>query len=914
MAVKELKTRFKLEGEQQFKRTMTESAAAVKVLNSEEKLAEAQFKATGDAQTYAAEKSRILKEQIAQQQKAVEAAEKAVQDLTKNGVQPNAREMQTWQTKLFNAKTNLANMQTKLNAVEGELGEQKTAVKGAKDETEKYNTEIGKVAEGVNLQNTITGIDNLKGHIEGIVKKAAQAAKAIWQMGVDAGSWADNVATESAKLGVDAETYQSWQYASRLIDTSVQDISKSWGDIGKKLKEAEDETIKVGVAGKEVSVRVAQSSRDYKNAVTDQTQAAKEAAKANEESSKAAEDYKKVLRELGVSVTDVTTGKVRPSNEIFWDAIDALHGITDAAELEHKATQVFGNDWRNLQPLITAGAAAYKDLAEEGKNLGAVLSNDEVAQLGGFDDTMQKVEAQAEALKNKMMAGLSPTFQTVAQALSDANKALSDFLASEEGQAALASLNEALSGIIKSFLGEDGGQGTFESIVTGAKDAVTKLTDALDWISQNGSVVSGIIAGMGAAWAGLTVTKEVLLFMQLLKATPLSKLSTLFGQHTAKAAANAVSDQAANAAKTAVGSGATKYAMAGNFMSALVPAAVFAAGTLPAHFMNEADREKSRQYTAETTARAVEAAEGLGEKADNFVQMITQAAQALGTAGDKDVFGFDKITDPAKVTAALKQAYEMNFGDVLDDATNQMLDRFWKSQTDASVEGLSMQDEQALLQSITNQLQAGLDAMKVAGSDAAQGLADGMTENVAPVETSAKDVADAMIKSVKTTLDEHSPSAVMADIGAMASVGLANGINSRAADAVRAAQNLANRVTAIMRQALQIHSPSKVFEEMGVYTGEGYALGLEQSAARVSRAAGRMLGAVSGASRITPAAYAESGWSYGTPAGRTGLSGAAGAFPDKVQVTVMVDKDVLAETTVPLVDAKMGARLNAVRR
>ena len=911
MAVKEIKTRFKLEGEQQFKKTMTESAAAVKVLNSEEKLAEAQFKATGDAQTYAAEKSRILKEQIAQQQKAGEAAEKAVQDLTKNGVQPNAREMQTWQTKLFNAKTNLANMQTKLNAVEGELGEQKTAVMGAKDETEKYNSEIGKVAQGVNLQNTITAIDNLKGHIEGIVKKAAQAAKAIWQMGVDAGSWADNVATESAKLGVDAETYQSWQYASRLIDTSVQDISKSWGDIGKKLKEAEDETIKVGVAGKEVSVRVAQSSRDYKDAVTDQTQAAKEAAKANEESSKAAEDYKKVLRELGVSVTDVTTGKVRPSNEIFWDAIDALHGITDAAELEHKATLVFGNDWRNLQPLITAGAAAYKDLAEEGKNLGAVLSNDEVAQLGGFDDTMQKVEAQAEALKNKLMAGLSPTFQTVAQALSDANKALSDFLASEEGQAALASLNEALSGIIKSFLGEDGGQGTFESIVTGAKDAVEKLTTALDWISQHGEVVSGIITGMGAAWAGLTVTKEVLLFMQLLKATPLSKLSTLFNRG-AGAAANAGSN-AVRTAATAVGSSA-KHAMLGNFASALVPAAVFAAGTLPAHFMNEADRETSRQYTAETTARAVEAAEGLGEKADNFVQMITQAAQALGTAGDKDVFGFDKITDPAKVTAALKKAYEMNFGDVLDDATNQMLERFWKSQTDASVEGLSMQDEQALLQSITNQLQAGLDAMKTAGQDAAQGLADGMTENTAPVETSAKDVADAMIKSVKTTLDEHSPSAVMADIGANASIGLANGINSRAGDAIRAAQSLANRVTAIMRQALQIHSPSKVFEELGAFTGEGFALGLEQSAARVNRAAGRMLGAVSGASRITPAGYAEPGWSYGTPAGRTGLSGAAGAVPDKVHVTLMLDKDVLADTMVPLVDAEMGAKIQATRR
>ena len=857
MAVREIKTRFKLEGEQQFKRTMTESAAAVKVLNSEEKLAEAQFKATGDAQSYAAEKSRILKEQIKQQQAAVKAAEDAVKQLTKQGIQPNDKAMQTWKTKLNTAKTNLVNMETQLNKTEAELKEQKTAVEGADNATQGYNTSMDKVAKGVDLQNTITAIDNLKGHIEGIVSKAAQAAKAIWEMGVDSGKWADDLITASTQAGLDVETYQSWQYASRFIDSSVQDIVGSFGDIDKKLKE-EGETAK---------------------------------------------KYRESLAEIGVA-TYKSSGEMRTSNEIFWDAIDGLHQLTDEADLNRKATLLFGNDWRKLQPLIQAGSKGFEEMAQSGRDLGVVLSSEQVAALGGVDDQMQKVEAQAEALKNGLMAGLSPTFQTVAQALSDANKALSDFL-----KAALTSLNEALSGIIKSFLGEDGGQGTFKSIVEGASGAVKTLTDALDWISQNGETVTGIITGMGAAWAGLTVTKEVLLFMQLLKATPLSKLSALFNRG-AGAAANAGSN-AVRTAATAVGSSA-KHAMLGNFASALVPAAVFAAGTLPAHFMNEADREKSRQYTAETTARAVEAAEGLGEKADTFVQMITQAAQALGTAGDKDVFGFDKITDPAKVTAALKKAYEMNFGDVLDDATNQMLERFWKSQTDASVEGLSMQDEQALLLSITNQLQAGLDAMKAAGSDAAQGLADGMTENTAPVETSAKDVADAMVKSVKTTLDEHSPSAVMAAIGANASIGLANGINSRAGDAIRAAQSLANRVTAIMRQALQIHSPSAVFEELGAYTGEGFALGLERSAGNVDRAVGRMLTAVRAPLRYAPESAQAAGVTYRSTGAQGGSEGRTGA--QTAHVTLMLDKDVLADTMVPLVDAKMGAKIQATRR
>ena len=61
MAEREIKTRFKLDGEQQFKTAMNDAAAAIKVLDSEQKLAQAQFKATGDAEAFATEQTRILK-------------------------------------------------------------------------------------------------------------------------------------------------------------------------------------------------------------------------------------------------------------------------------------------------------------------------------------------------------------------------------------------------------------------------------------------------------------------------------------------------------------------------------------------------------------------------------------------------------------------------------------------------------------------------------------------------------------------------------------------------------------------------------------------------------------------------------------------------------------------------------------
>ena len=888
MAVKEIKTRFKLEGEQQFRKAMSDSAAAVKVLNSEEKLAEAQFKATGDAQTYAAEKSRILKEQIKQQESAVKAAEDAVKKLTEQGVQPNAREMQQWQTKLNNARTNLANMQTKLNSVETELGEQKTAVKGAKDETKNYNDEMGKVAQGVNLQNTITAIDNLKGHIESVVKKAAQAAKAIWQMGVDAGAWADTVATESAKMGIDPETYQSWQYASRKIDTNVSDISKSWTDIEKKLKEAEDETIKVGIAGKEVSVRIAQSSQDYKDAVTDQTKAAKEAAQATEDSSKTAADYKKVLKELGVSATDAS-GKVRTSNDIFWDAVDALHNITDATELEHKASQVFGNDWRNLQPLIQAGSKAYKELAQEGKDLGVVLSNDQVAQLGGFDDAMQKVEAQSEALKNKLMAGLSPTFETVANALSEANKALSDFLASEEGQAAIAGLNEALKGIIDSFLGEDNGQGTFQKIVEGASGAVEEFTKLLEWISNNGDAVKGVLLGIAGTWGSLTVFKEALLVMQLIKQFGGSSLGKMLSGGASKAGADA-----------AVASGAKAFLPTA--IKVLGPVAAFAYGMKPAA---TADDDLDVLYDENgNPTRAFKEQRALEGKLNGQLMVLpgSESEEQRAERQKKNLEELKQKADDAKTAAReLFQELSGKYGVGQNGTTGE-----WElTNSDNSQEA---KDGIALLNQLYEAAEKAEKNYRNAALVAGDEMVAGLNEKAPEVKASADTMAQGAVDGAEAIMTSFG------GIGENASVGLANGINARAGEAIRAAESLAEQVTAIMREALQIHSPSRVFEQMGEFTGAGFALGIERSIGDVNRAAGRMVGAVSGAARIAPAGYSGGGWSVSSPAGRTGLSGAAGAIPEKVQVVVMVDKDVLAETTVPLVDAKMGARLNAVRR
>ena len=103
MPTREMKAKLKLEGEQQFRKGMREASDAIKVLNSEQKLAQAQFELTGDKEQLLADKTEILKKKIEEQQKAVQTAQKAVDQLRSKGVEPTNKAMVEWQGKLNNS-------------------------------------------------------------------------------------------------------------------------------------------------------------------------------------------------------------------------------------------------------------------------------------------------------------------------------------------------------------------------------------------------------------------------------------------------------------------------------------------------------------------------------------------------------------------------------------------------------------------------------------------------------------------------------------------------------------------------------------------------------------------------------------------------------------------------------------------
>lgn len=670
MPTRDIKTRLVLEGEQKYRKEMKDAAEAIKTLNSEQKLADAQFKRTGDTQEHAAKSAEILRKKIEEQQKAVTAAEAAIRDMTANGVQPSSQQMQTWQRKLNDAKTRLVNLETQLDKTEEELNQQGEAFKETGEEAETYDSTLESIDQGVKFQNTIAAIDNVRDHIAAVIKATAQAAKAMWDWEADAGKWADELATTASQMGIDVETLQSWQYASRFIDTDVESIIGAQDKLVKNMGKTSDEVTSMFAA-------------------------------------------------LGVKIReDGPQAALRDGQAVFWDVIDALREMGDTTEAELISQTLLGRSYRELKPLIEAGSEAYLAMAEEGREVG-VVSAENVEALGALDDANQRLQASLEKTKYDLLAKLAPTFETVANAMATAVSAFNDFLQTEEGQAALDGLNDALSGIISSIVGENG-EG-FTKIVEGAKAAIEGLTAGLNWIGENGEWVAGAFGTLVAAWSALTVSKNVLMFMALIKSIPWHSVGSAAGKIAGAAGGGSSAGGAAAAAKPGLlrrvlggaADGALALADAAPFLG---PVAGVAAG---AAIFNAADRAYTEQ------------------KFGGYNAMESEIPQIVQAAGDSV---YATILD--KLHAALDTYEEdLTYGDVVDVFSEYA-------------------DQIAQVLGDTFDLSTAMDEYNgikwiEAGADLATRLAEGIESGSLPAETSAQTMGANVATSVANGIEAN---------------------------------------------------------------------------------------------------------------------------------------------------------------
>lgn len=774
---REIKTTLALDGEQKFKKAMSDAASAIKELNSEQKLAEAQFEATGDAEQYAADKTRILKSKIEEQRKAVSEAEKAIQQMKDNGVVPNSSAMITWRTKLNNAKASLWRMQSQLNDSETELTEQTEALSDATGGVGEYRDAMEQAAQAVDFSATITAIDNVRNTIGNIITTAGRAAKAMINLERGAAGWADELATSAAEADLDVVSYQGWQYASQLIDSSVDSIRGAYKRLNKNLAEPTD-------------------------------------------------DILTSLNEL--SVANLEAGdSARQTMDVFWDVIDALGQVENTSRRDQLATELLGKSYDELLPLINAGSEAYKALVEEGKE--KAVSEESIKKLTDLDDTMVKLQATFDQTKYELLAQLAPAFQAAAEAATEALGAFNDFLDSEEGQAALNELKGAIGGLAEEFKNTD-----WQQQMSRVRGLISGIVKALAWLIEHSDAVVTAIGGLAGVWAGLTVSKDVLSVLQLLNTIKWAQITKAAASSAGNAVEYAAGKKAANAATGAAAGKAGDFVKkAGTTITSALkmasgPAAGLAIGSLVNSLSNKRATERNwgEFNDIQPLVQDLVNQETENEDTRRYQEML-RAFQAAWEQYDADKSNLD-VED---ATAGIKDAFKTYANDLLKVAPDLAI-WDWADYFGDKSDGLDDEEIQRILNNALNadnwinlgrdavtNLAQGIESGDVApltaadnlaanteaavdsiesetvGYNVGSGLANGIYESIPLAVGAAEAMGEAVSGAMRRVLMVQSPSKVMERIGRFVDMGFAKGIEENVGSVVRATGRMAQAAT-----------------------------------------------------------------------------------------------------------------------
>lgn len=343
---------------------------------------------------------------------------------------------------------------------QGKISEdQYRAIKREVAETETNLRSLGKQADAANKK--LSNVPETMNKIADKAKTAAQktrgislaAAGALTALG--AGVYksiqsADTINTQSKQSGISTERIQEYNYAADLIDVSTDSIIAAQ----KKLK---------------------------KNMTSSST------------STVAAFD------KLGVKVTDAN-GELRDSSEVFDEVVVALSKVTNETERDTLAMELFGKGADELAGLIDDGGEAFKELAKEAHEVGAVLSQDSLAALNKTNDALDKLKAKGTAALGQVAEKLinNPKFDAF---LDKTTEFLDQFI----GAIAEMPLEK-----IETLVGILAGTAAISPLATligNVAGAIGKVSSAISGASAAGGLASAIggSGGLTATIAGLAI-------------------------------------------------------------------------------------------------------------------------------------------------------------------------------------------------------------------------------------------------------------------------------------------------------------------------------------------------------------------------------------------------------------------------
>lgn len=421
-----------------FKREMDAAARSVRELSNQSKLADSELRKTGDTQSYVTQKTAALTRQIEEQQRAVSAAERGLAAAAKQYGE-NSAQVQTWQSRLAAARTALNNFQADLRDVQSGTDRMQRSLQGGTQATR----ELGQVANATKFTAFQSALNGVEQKLNSVSATARRLGQAIWRTATESAEWADTLATNASRYGIDTRTLQQWEYAARFVDVEASTI--------------------------------AAASNRLISAVSSNSAA---------------------LTNLGVQAR-TATGEMRSTQDVFWDAVEALGRMTDETERDAQAQAIFGRSFAELRPLIDAGRQSWEDYCEEAERAGIILSETQTQGLLSFNDSLDRMRATMSGLTHGVMAELAPGFAAISDTVTEAAQSILEWTRTAEGQQAIDNLTQSIQQLVHSMA--DGG---LQALISGITDAITALGNAANWAAQHSDALMPLL---GLAVGGRTV-------------------------------------------------------------------------------------------------------------------------------------------------------------------------------------------------------------------------------------------------------------------------------------------------------------------------------------------------------------------------------------------------------------------------
>lgn len=290
--------------------------------------------------------------------------------------------------------------QEEYRKLEREIASAEKSLNDLKKEAKDCNPHLAKLQEGLKKAGEVAkkelkaGLDFTIAGIKAMSTACIGAVTSVGALAVKSGALADDLNTLASTTGLSTKELQEFQYASDLIDVSVDTLAGALKKTTSAMNSAKDGT------------------------------------------GSSAEAFK----QLGVEIKNAD-GSLRNNNDVFQDSIKALGNIANETERDAIAMQLFGKSATELNPLIEGGIDTLAEMSKQANELGLVLSQEALDGANAFNDQLDILKANGKGLFNvigtEIASNLTPAMEQLNSYTMEVIKSLTTAL-SEGGLEGLA--------------------------------------------------------------------------------------------------------------------------------------------------------------------------------------------------------------------------------------------------------------------------------------------------------------------------------------------------------------------------------------------------------------------------------------------------------------------------------------------